>query len=166
MSSLVYALPVYAGVPIAVVLILGYGGAAYWSFVEHAVILPVATPLLVLAPLALFAGLLGQYLLKRRRGQRISEAINYYLPEEIVRDLVENRLDAGKMNQVVYGTCLATDMAGSERLAHQRDPWMQGQEGWCPERSAEVLGGPRLWSRVSGRYGNSQGRRATRALSA
>jgi adenylate cyclase len=75
-------------------------------FVERALILPVATPLLVMALMGLFVGLLGQYLMERRRGQRISEAINYYLPDELVRDLVQDRLEPGKLNQVVYGTRL------------------------------------------------------------
>jgi adenylate cyclase len=122
LGVLAYALPVYVGVPAAVVLILGYGVLAYRMFAEHALILPIATPLLVLAPMALFAGLLGQYLVERRRGQRISEAINYYLPDQIVQDLVQNRLDPGKLNQVVYGTCLATDMAGFSTIAENLPP--------------------------------------------
>lgn len=122
MGALAYALPVYVGVPAALILSFGYGGAAYWMFVERALILPVATPLLVMAPMGLFVGLLGQYLMERRRGQRISEAINYYLPDELVRDLVQNRLEPGKLNQVVYGTCLATDMAGFSTIAETLPP--------------------------------------------
>jgi adenylate cyclase len=122
LGVLAYALPVYVGVPAVLILIAAYAALAYRMFAEHALILPVATPLLVLAPIGLFAGLLGQYLLERRRGQRISEAINYYLPDEIVRDLVQNRLEPGKLNQVVYGTCLATDMAGFSTVAETLPP--------------------------------------------
>jgi adenylate cyclase len=118
----VYAMPAYAGVPLAFVLAAGYGFAAQHAFTESALLMPVATPLLAQAPLALFIGLLGQYLLERRRGQRISDAINYYLPDDIARDLAQDRLDPAKLNQVVYSTCLATDMAGFSTISEQLPP--------------------------------------------
>ncbi len=119
---LVYALPAYVGVPVALVLAAGFGLAAQTAFNESAVIWPIATPLLVQAPLALFIGLLGQYLLERRRGQRISDAINYYLPDDIARDLAQDRFDTAKLNKVVYSTCLATDMAGFSTISEQLPP--------------------------------------------
>jgi adenylate cyclase len=129
LGTLVYLLPAYIGVPIAILLGALYAVGAQLYFTHQAVILPVATPLLVQAPAALFLGLIGQYLLERRRGRRISEAINYYLPEDIARDLVQDRLDPGKLNQVVYSTCLATDMAGFSTLA----------EGLPPGELAKIL---------------------------
>jgi len=122
LGTLVYVLPGYIGVPVAILLAVAYAFAAQHYFTHQAVILPVATPLLVQAPAALFLGLFGQYFLERRRGQRISEAINYYLPEDIARDLVQDRLDPGKLNQVVYSTCLATDMAGFSTIAEGLPP--------------------------------------------
>jgi adenylate cyclase len=119
---LVYALPAYVGVPVAFALAGLFGFAAQTAFNQHAIIWPVATPLLVQAPLALFIGLLGQYLLERRRGQRISDAINYYLPDDIARDLSRDKISADRINQVVYGTCLATDMAGFSTVAEQMPP--------------------------------------------
>ena len=119
---LVYALPAYVGVPVALLLAAGFALAAQTAFNQSAVIWPIATPLLVQAPLALFIGLLGQYLLERRRGQRISDAINYYLPDEIARDLAQDRLDTAKLNKVVYSTCLATDMAGFSTISEQLPP--------------------------------------------
>lgn len=121
-GAMVYALPAYIGVPVAFVLAGLFGFAAQAAFNDAAVIWPIATPLLVQAPLALFIGLLGQYLLERRRGQRISDAINYYLPDDIARDLAQDRLDTAKINKVVYSTCLATDMAGFSTIAEQLPP--------------------------------------------
>jgi adenylate cyclase len=115
-------LPAYVGVPVALLLAAGFALAAQTAFNQSAVIWPIATPLLVQAPLALFIGLLGQYLLERRRGQRISDAINYYLPDEIARDLAQDRLDTAKLNKVVYSTCLATDMAGFSTISEQLPP--------------------------------------------
>ncbi len=122
MGLTLYALPGSFGVPIAVLMVLAYALAAQSLFEGQALILPIATPLLVQAPLALFVGLLGQYLIERRRGQRISEAINYYLPADIARDLAQNRLDPGRLNQVVYGACLATDMAGFSTISERLPP--------------------------------------------
>ena len=119
---LVYALPAYVGVPVAFALAALFGLAAQTAFNDSAIIWPIATPLLVQAPLALFIGLLGQYLLERRRGQRISDAINYYLPDDIARDLSQDKFDTDKLNKVVYSTCLATDMAGFSTIAEQLPP--------------------------------------------
>lgn len=121
-GTLVYVLPAYAGVPAALALAAAYAVGAQTAFNDAAVLLPIATPLLVQTPLALFIGLLGQYLLERRRGQRISEAINYYLPDDIARDLTLDRLDEDKINRVVYGACLATDMAGFSTISEQLPP--------------------------------------------
>ena len=118
----VYAMPAYAGVPVAFALAAAYAFAAQQAFGESAILIPVATPLLVQAPLALFIGLLGQYLLERRRGQRISDAINYYLPDDIARDLAQDRFDTARLNKVVYSTCLATDMAGFSTVSEQLPP--------------------------------------------
>lgn len=122
LGTLAYVLPGWMGVPVVLALAAAYGTVAQVLFNDHAVMVPVAVPLLAQAPLALFIGLLGQYLLERRRGQRISAAINYYLPDEIARDLSENRLDPDKLNQVVYGACLATDMAGFSTISEQLPP--------------------------------------------
>ncbi len=122
LGTLAYVLPGWIGVPVVLALAAAYGAVAQVLFNDQAVMVPVAIPLLAQAPMALFIGLLGQYLLERRRGQRISEAINYYLPEEIARDLSENRLDPDKLNQVVYGACLATDMAGFSTISEQLPP--------------------------------------------
>ena len=122
MGVLIYTLPGYLGVPIAILLAVLYGIAAQFAFSQQAIILPISVPLLAEAPAALFIGLLGQYLLERRRGQRISKAINYYLPDDIARDLAQDRLDHTKLNKVVYSTCLATDMAGFSTIAERLSP--------------------------------------------
>ena len=121
-GTLLYVLPAYVGVPVALALAAGYAFGAQFLFDQRAMLVPVAVPLLVQAPAALFLGLLGQYFLERRRGQRVIEAINYYLPENIARDLAQNRLQQDKLNQVVYGTCLATDMAGFSTIAEKLSP--------------------------------------------
>lgn len=122
MGLVVYGLPAYVGVPIALFLAVAYVFAAQQAFNESALVMPIANPLLVQFPLALFIGLLGQYLLERRRGQRISEAINYYLPDDIAKDLTQDRINEARVNRVVFGTCLATDMAGFSTISEELAP--------------------------------------------
>jgi adenylate cyclase len=72
--------------------------------------------------LALLMGLMGQYLLGRRKERKIARAIGYYLPESIARDLTEREIDPDSVNRVVFGTCLATDMSGFTRLSESKSP--------------------------------------------
>jgi adenylate cyclase len=122
MGALVYLLPALWGVPLALTLAGIYAFTAQHGFAARDLWLPFATPLLAQTPAALFAGLLGQYLLERRRGQRVSEAISYYLPENIARDLAKNTLDPATVNKVVFSVCLATDMAGFSSIAEKLPP--------------------------------------------
>lgn len=117
-----YALPAMIGVPLVVGLALLHAVVAQWLFNGSDLWLPVATPLLVQFPLALFLGLAGQYLLERHRGQRMSKALGYYLPESVARDLTDRPLDPHAFNKVVYGTCLATDMSGFSTISEELPP--------------------------------------------
>lgn len=117
-----YALPAIVGVPLGFAIAVGYTVASSWLFNSHQLWMPLTVPLLVQMPLALIIGLLSQYLFERQRGIRISEAISYYLPENIARDLSDNKLDASTINNVVYSTCLATDMAGFSTIAEEMPP--------------------------------------------
>src|SRR5262249_34361136 len=91
----VYLLPAMVAVPSAFVLAAIYGAVAQWQFNEAGLWLPLATPILVQLPLALLIGLMGQYLLERRKEKRFARAISYYLPENIVKDLTEKQVDPG-----------------------------------------------------------------------
>ncbi len=99
-----------------------YATGLQWQFNVADVWLPLATPVLVQLPLALMVGLMGQYLLERRKERRLTQAIRYYLPENIVRDVTETRVDPATLNRVVFGTCLATDMSDFIALAETKPP--------------------------------------------
>ena len=121
-ALLIYLLPPLSGVPLAAALAVAYVLIVLHGFETRDFWLPVATPLLLQAPTALFAGLFAQYFMERRRGARVSEAISYYLPEQIARDLARQTLDPAALNKVVFGTCLATDMAGFSTIAEKLPP--------------------------------------------
>lgn len=121
-GMLAYFLPAMIGVPLAIALAVGYAATAQWLFNTGEHWMPLATPLLAQFPLALFLGLMGQYLLERRRGQRISKALSYYVPEAVARDLTNNQSKPDAFNKVVYGTCFATDMSGFSTISEQLPP--------------------------------------------
>jgi adenylate cyclase len=121
-GMLAYFLPAMMGVPLAIVLAFAYAATAQWLFNAGDHWMPLAIPLLAQFPLALFLGLMGQYLLERHRGQRISKALSYYVPESVARDLTNNQSKPDAFNKVVYGTCFATDMSGFSTISEQLPP--------------------------------------------
>jgi adenylate cyclase len=121
-GGVVYLAPAVIGVVLAIALAALYAAAAQLSFNTAGIWWPLATPLLMQLPLALFVGLLAQYRLEHRRVKHISEAIRYYVPEEVSRALSASELGAASTNKVTYGTCLATDMAGFSTIAEKMKP--------------------------------------------
>jgi adenylate cyclase len=122
MGATLYLLPAIAGVPLAIAMAAGFAVAGQLSFNQGAVWLPFAVPMLLQFPLALFIGLVLQYLLERGRVKHISEAMSYYLPESVHRELTARALDPASINRVVFSTCLATDMSGFSTVAEQMKP--------------------------------------------
>ena len=118
----VYLLSAVLSVPLAFTLAGLYGVTVQLGFDRADVWLPLATPILIQLPMALFIGLVGQYLLERRQKRQVSQAIRYYLPDNVARDLTEKGLDPGSLNKVIYGTCLATDMSGFSTIAENMPP--------------------------------------------
>lgn len=117
-----YLLPAMIGVPLAIALAVAYAVAAQWLFNNGDWWMPLATPMLVQFPLALFLGLIGQYLIERKRGERMTKALSYYVPENVARDLGARQRDPEAFNKVVYGTCFATDMSGFSTISEQLPP--------------------------------------------
>jgi adenylate cyclase len=117
-----YRLPAVAALPVVIGVSAIYAAIAQWAFNSKDLWLPLAIPILAQLPLAVLIGLMGQYLLERRLERQMSRAISYYIPKNIVRDLTERNLDPSKTSQVVYGTCLATDMSGFTAIAEKKSP--------------------------------------------
>jgi len=122
LGAILYLLPALAAVPLAIALAALYAVGVQIAFNQADLWLPVATPLLVQFPLALFIGLIGHYLLERGKVRHISEAMRYYLPESVHRELTNRTLDPASVNRVVFSTCLATDMSGFSTIAEQMKP--------------------------------------------
>lgn len=118
----IYLFPAVIAIPVAVGAAAIYGIWAQYAFSNMNLWLPLATPLLVQLPMAVFIGLLSNYLLERRQKIEVTEAISYYLPDEVMADFGRGSLSPESLNKVVYATCLATDMSGFSTIAETMSP--------------------------------------------
>jgi adenylate cyclase len=107
---------------VAIVIVAGYAFYAQYTFNESFLWLPLATPVLVQFPIALFFGLLAQYLQEHHKVKHISEAIRLYVPEEVSKALISEDLKPDTVDQVTFSTCLATDMQGFSTIAENMGP--------------------------------------------
>lgn len=121
-AMLIYLAPAIYSIPVTVILIAGYVYFSQVLFNGSFVWMPLATPVLIQFPIALFVGLMLQYMQQRHQVKNISEAISMYVPEDVSKALTGNSPDAATVNQTTFSTCLATDMAGFSTLSEQMDP--------------------------------------------
>lgn len=121
-SLLIYMAPAIFSIPVSILLIGLYVYISQTVFNQHFIWLPLATPVLVQFPVALFIGLMIQYLQQRHQVKHISEAISFYVPEEVSKALTDNSPSPNSINQTTFSTCLATDMAGFSTLSEKMDP--------------------------------------------
>lgn len=117
-----YFTPPIMGVPASILLVIAFGFYAQLQFNDSQVWLPLATPVLLQFPLAVFTGLLAQYMQQHHKIKHISEAISLYVPAEVSKALTGSDLDPGNINQVSFSTCLSTDMQGFSTIAEHMRP--------------------------------------------
>ena len=117
-----YYSPPILGVPASIAIVVGFGYFAQTQFNESQLWLPLATPVLLQFPLAIFTGLMAQYMQQRHKVKHISEAISLYVPAEVSRALTGSELGSKSINQVTFSTCLATDMQGFSTIAEHLSP--------------------------------------------
>lgn len=121
-GALAWLLPATLAVP-AILLLAGvYTAAAELVFERMDLWLPLATPLLAQLPVALVVGQFGQYVAQRRSQKHFAQTIRHYVPDFLVRDIVEKQLPPLALHREVLGTCLATDMSGFAKLAESKSP--------------------------------------------
>jgi adenylate cyclase len=107
---------------VSVILIFCYVGSAYYYFKEAGIWLPLVNPVFLQMPMALFGAVLLKYYEAKRERQQLKEAFGYFLPERIVNDIARNAGSIARNNQLVYGTCLATDAEMYTALAEKMEP--------------------------------------------
>lgn len=121
-SSLIYYTPAILSVPASVIVVAGYAFFVQTLFSDSYLWLPLATPVLIQFPVALFIGLSAQYLQQRHKAINISDAISLYVPEEISKSLTSDDFKLESTDQVAFSTCLATDMEGFATIAEKMNP--------------------------------------------
>jgi adenylate cyclase len=118
-----FLLPALVVVPSAVAAAALSALGAQVAFNRAELWLPLATPLLLQVPLALFLGVLGQYMLAQRQRRRMTQAISYYLPEKVAAELRAGAVTAPEdRGETVYATCLASDLENFTALAETMSP--------------------------------------------
>ena len=122
LASLIYYTPAVMGVPASTAIVAGYAFYSQFVFIEAYLWLPLATPVLVQFPFALFVGLLVQYLQQRQQVQHISEAIKRYVPDSVSKTLINQDIRPENIHQISFSTCLSTDMEGFTTIAEKMDP--------------------------------------------
>ena len=86
----IYLLPATVAVPLALLLSGIYVAVVQFVFNTGDLWLPLAIPLLVQLPIALFVGLLAQYLTEARSRRQLKSVFGQYVPPEIVDEMSRN----------------------------------------------------------------------------
>jgi len=90
LGSGIYLLSAVIAVPLALALTGLYIVAVQYAFNSMDLWLPLAIPVLVQLPIALFAGLLAQYLTEARSRRQLKSVFGQYVPPEIVDEMSRN----------------------------------------------------------------------------
>ncbi|MCP5364099.1 MAG: adenylate/guanylate cyclase domain-containing protein [Hyphomicrobiales bacterium] len=122
-------LPAAILIPSALGAAVFYAAAAQLLFNIEQIWLPLAVPLLVQWPLALFCGLMSQYLIARQQRETARNYLKYYVPESIVPQIADHPVDPVSVRETAYAACLAADAENYTSLA----------EGMTPDATASFL---------------------------
>jgi adenylate cyclase len=90
LGSGIYLLSASVAVPLALLLSALYVAVAQFAFSTADLWLPLAIPMLVQLPIALFVGLLAQYLTEAHSRRRLKAVFGQYVPPEIVDEMSRN----------------------------------------------------------------------------
>ena len=88
---------------------------------------PVVVPLFLQAPFALMAAVIWKYLDVKKERHNIRQAFAHYLPNDTVDHLAKKVAGAKGGDQLVYGTCLATDAERYTSLSERLEPQELGR---------------------------------------
>jgi adenylate cyclase len=124
----------YAALPRSAVITLGtavatlslglallYGFIAYQQFTSAQIWLPVVVPFLQI-PVAVFGTLFLSYYIVKKEREILKKAFWKFVPQRVVSQILRSTGQITASNQLVYGTCLATDAEMYTTLAEQMDP--------------------------------------------
>jgi adenylate cyclase len=99
-----------------------YLAVAWYRFKTGDAWYPVVVPLLFQAPLAFVGGVVWNYLDTKKEQEKVRKAFEYYLPKNVVDQLLENLGDIGSSAETVFGVCLFTDAEHYTDLSEAMGP--------------------------------------------
>lgn len=99
-----------------------YFGENVYLFAVHDTWYPLATPLLIQAPLAFVGGILWSNRDATKELKNIKQAFGHYLPEEVVNRLSRDVAHLTTENRVVHGICMFTDAQQFTTLSENLEP--------------------------------------------
>ncbi len=99
-----------------------YVFAASYQFRANAIWFPIVVPLFFQAPVGYVGALLWNFFEINRERKRITRALGYYVPEEVVTRVARDMIDLRRYGQTVYGTCLFADVAGYTPVSESMTP--------------------------------------------
>jgi len=115
-------LPALVSASSVVCLSLLYMLVIYYQFKHAALWFPLIIPLCLQAPTAFFGSVFWKYFRANKERMNIRTAFGYYLPDEIVNQLAKSLSNIKDSSQIVYGTCLVTDIEQYTTISETMDP--------------------------------------------
>lgn len=110
----------------SILTILGIGilyfGYAQYEFLSKGNWYPLIVPLFLQPPGAFFGAVLWKYAETKKERENIRNAFGYYLPNNVIDQLVKNIAGKKTNTQIVYGTCLYTDAGQYTSLSETMAP--------------------------------------------
>ncbi len=112
--------------PFSLLGMLGLG-IVYFGYVQYQFLvkghwLPLIVPLCLQPPMAFFGAVLWKYMDTKKERESIRNAFGYYLPNNVIDQLVKNIAREKNNTQIVYGTCLCTDAGQYTNLSETMAP--------------------------------------------
>ncbi|RPI38507.1 MAG: adenylate/guanylate cyclase domain-containing protein [Nitrospiraceae bacterium] len=101
------------------ILYLAFAG---YAFSAAGIWVPVVLPLFFQTAIVFFGGVLWKYMDSNKERDNIRKAFEYYMPDQVVDQVVKNIGNLQDSNQVVYGICLCTDAEHYTSLSETMDP--------------------------------------------
>jgi adenylate cyclase len=126
-GMLSFLLPTFLSAGMVLGLSALYACAVFYEFNTAVVWNPVAIPILFQAVPAFVAATVWRSADLSRERLEIRKAFEYYLPNDLVDQLLRNIADFKVRSDVVYAICLYTDAEGYTALSERMDPKSLGR---------------------------------------
>lgn len=112
---------------LAFVASASYLFGAYVVFATFERWIPLFIPLVIQAPVALFALTLWRYREESRERRKVRAALGHYLPSAVVDEIADDIAQHRQTQKLVYGVCLVTDAERYTTLSEHMSPQQLGR---------------------------------------